>query len=203
MRIRDLKLFVFLVSLVTMTCLTMSWWIGRMSYPDLSRRPIISWTPNSSTAELTESIVTLPEKLVEALKRPIFRSTRKPFDPSVVQQVAVIIPPPVPEPAPPAPPPQPIAAQTPAIIATPIALTPPPQFVLKGLAIISGRKSALIVEPSNPDGAWLSVNQTLVGWKLLSVGSNQAKLGREEQSVTLSLYVDNILKPVGSPANSP
>jgi hypothetical protein len=203
MRIRDLQLLIFLIIFVTMTCLTLSWWIGHMSYPDLSSRPILSWTPNSSTIEFNESVTTLPEKLDEALKRPIFRSTRKPFDPSVVQKIAVFAPPPVPEPVLPALLPRVIEASAPVIIAAPIAPIPDPQFVLKGLAVINGKKQALIVEPLNPDGAWLSVNQSLVGWKLLSVDSNQAKLGREEQSVTLSLYVDNILMPVGSPANSP
>jgi hypothetical protein len=208
MRVRDLQVLTYLNGLAVIALVALCWWIGHLSYPDLARRPVVSWQPSLSANASTESNARSLITTIETIRRPIFRVSRTAFDPSTLQQAAAIIVqsqlPPAPEL--PLPTPQPIAEPVPAIVAAATPQPQPdvtPQFVLKGLAIINGKKSALIVEPSKPEGIWLSVDEALIGWKLLSVDSNQAKLIHELRTITLLLYVDNSTKLVGSSANSP
>jgi hypothetical protein len=199
MRIRDLQTPVFALVAASLSILSFGFWASQHGQPDLSKRVVLPWHP-SVTSNNTRAIdFETAATLNAALKRPIFRISRRAFEPAaqivveapdiVLQSapIAPMLPPPIVEPL--------------AVVVQQIADAPPviPQFTLKGIAIVKRKKRALITGPTTPDGVWLAIGEEISGWKLLSLDKNDAKLGLGEQMVTLSLYVDNTGKPVGRP----
>jgi hypothetical protein len=198
MRTLDLKALVTCATVIACFFAAGSWWISQSEFPDPSKRPVLAWQPKQVSS--TDSIPIEKVELIEALKRPLFRVSRKPFDPTQAVQAAITVPQLL-SPAQPAPP-QPVAAPvvpTPAIVIP--ASSPPvvPQFVLKGLSDIDGKRRALVAIPEKPEGQWLLLGEDVAGWKLQTMDSNTVHLKLDQQTVTLSLYVDNAAKSVGSP----
>jgi hypothetical protein len=72
-------------------------------------------------------------------------------------------------------------------------------LLLKGLALNAGKRQALITTPEKPDGEWYAVGAEISGWKIVSLDANTVSLAIDDQKATLSLYVDNLTKTVGSP----
>jgi hypothetical protein len=174
-------------------CLAGGWLIMQMPLPDLKNRAISTWQPTKLTAASVTRQVANTAQLTEALQRPLFRAGRRPFDPNkqvpapeIEAPQAPVIPQIIPEPTP-EPQPAPLA----------------PQFTLKGLALHNGKKQALISTPELPDGTWVALGELIAGWKLASLDSNTVLLKNNVQELTLSLYVDNESKQVGSAAISP
>jgi hypothetical protein len=199
MRIRDLQMPVFVLMAASLSISCFGFWTSQHEQPDLSKRVILPWHP-SGISKITRAIdFETASTLDTALKRPIFRISRRAFEPAaqIVAEAPVI----VPSPAVVAPLPPPPIVEPPAVVAPQIAEAPPDvsQLMLKGIAIVKGKKQALIANSSNPEGAWLAIGAEISGWKLLALDKNDARLSLGGQIATLSLYVDNTGKLVGRP----
>jgi hypothetical protein len=184
MQMRDAYLLVTVQLLLTAAGLAGSWWVMQLPDVDVTHRKILKWQPADSFSVVASADAPNQTTLSEAITRPLFRSNRKPFDPT----------PPAPEPAPVLPQPEPVAVATPA--------PPPPdtsQLILKGLALNAGKLQALIATPEKPDGEWYAVGAEILGWKIIGLDANTVSLAFNDQKATLSLYVDNLTKAVGSP----
>jgi hypothetical protein len=188
------------VQLVTITqfgfaviALAGGWLIIQKPLPDLKNRTVSTWEPTKLTAASVPREVSNDAQLTETLRRPLFRADRRPFDPNIQAPTpeieapqALVMPQIIPEPTPE---PQPAPSA--------------PQFTLKGLALHNGNKQALISTPELPNGTWVALGELIAGWKLASLDSNAVLLKNNVQELSLSLYVDNKSKQVGSPAISP
>jgi hypothetical protein len=151
-------------------CLIMAWHIGGQPYPDVSIREIPKWQPSESFMPIG---FTSPEKqldLSEALTRPLFRQSRRPFDP-VQATVAEAVQEPAPLPAEPAP--------------------DASQLSVRGILIDGLSMQALIVTPGAPDGVWMTLGADVMGWKITGLDPNGVTLAAGQQGVDLKLYVDN------------
>jgi hypothetical protein len=197
MRIRDLRVLFFGQAALTAGFLAAGWWIANMDFPQTETRAVLVWRPNQHPSISNNSDTRSVAALGQALSRPLFRVSRKPFDPSQVQQQIAITQPPQPIvqaeilPQPPT-----LVPDSAVVTAQPV---PVPQFVLKGISIESHKKRALVASAEKPDGDWLAIGGNISGWKLIGLDSNTAQLSHDDQQVTLSLYVDNAAKSVGNP----
>jgi hypothetical protein len=184
MLIRDVKIVFFCLATSALAFLVASWWILGLAPPDLDARPALIWRPTTELGEQKTSLDGVQINMTEALERPIFRIERRAFDPSKILPVQN---PPVP------------VAETPVVPVPAPVLVDTSQFILKGLAIHSGLAKALIADAAHPDGQWLAVGEEIAGLKIVSLDHNEVELKGDQQNLTLSLYVDNISKLVGSP----
>jgi hypothetical protein len=142
----------------------------------------------------------------DSLARPVFRKSRKPFDPSELTQLAApaVTVTPTPAPAPTVV----VAAQTvPPPVAEQVSAAPEPpvqtaeslQLALKGIYSFDGVWKALFVSPTLPDGEWLVIGSDISGWKVTKVDPNVVTISFGDQKIELKLYVDNQLNALGSP----
>jgi len=155
--------------------------LGLMLRPaiDPVQRPVLSWTPLLDlTAPGWEH--RQDATLVDALARPLFRQSRRPFDPATLagaqaakaeQQVQPETPPPQPQPA----------------------------VTVRGVLIGKGMEQALLVSPELPQGQWFAAGASVQGWTLASIGPEGVVLTSGDQKLALKLYVDNPAKSIGSP----
>jgi hypothetical protein len=170
MRIRDLQILTGLMAILSALCIIMAWLIGGQPYPDISTREVPKWQPTESFMPIG---LTGPEKqleLSEAKTRPLFRQSRRPFDP-VPAMVAEAVQEPAPQPP-----------------------TPPPdasQLSVRGILIEGPSRQALIVTPEAPDGVWMTLGMDVMGWKITGLGPNGVTLKAGQQGIDLKLYVDN------------
>ena len=172
MRIRDLQaLFGALIAISTLL-LAATVFAWQMRYPEISKRDVQEWQPAQDFVPApTLEAGSLPT-LVQALARPVFHRSRKPFDPALAQALA----------------PTPVASTTPPIV------TPPPdysQLAVKGIIISGATHLALISTPATPDGVWLALGAEAMGWKIVGLDSNGATIAAAGQTHALKLYVDN------------
>ncbi len=182
MLIRDLKIQVFGQILLSVALLGGSLVFWQKPLPDIASRPIPHWQPNTTASPLTQSFDNLGAPFNQALARPVFRAGRRPFDPAQHMMPSQPAPPPV----------QQIA----------IVPQPPPdtsQILLRGISINAGKNRVLISSPEAPDGTWLALGGVIAGWKVKAIDRNSVHLAFGDQEAILSLYVDNLSKPVGSP----
>jgi hypothetical protein len=186
MLIRELKLQVYCQILISSVLIVASLIYWQRSMPDLEIRPIQHWQPSIAEKLLDKKSRGPIAQLSQALARPVFRVTRRPFDPAQLVVVAQPVPPPPPQ------------QQT--------ALTPPApvlpdtsQMSLKGVAMNASTKRVLIASAEVPDGTWVTLGDVISGWKINAIDKNSVHLAVDGQEVVLSLYVDNLAKPVGSP----
>jgi hypothetical protein len=148
----------------------MAWHFGGQPYPDISTREIPKWQPTESFMPVGFASPGKQLELSEALKHPVFRQSRRPFDPVQVT-VAEVVQEPAPQPA-----------------------APPPdasQLSVRGILIEGPLKQALIVTPEAPDGIWMTLGAEVLGWKITELGPNGVTLKAGQQGVDLKLYVDN------------
>jgi hypothetical protein len=185
-------------------------WIWQLQTEDLSTRKITKWEPNVIDMVSSENSQVELTDMGEALTRPIFRRSRKPFDPSEVIKVAepVVTAAPAPTPTPtPTPTPAPVQQAPPTQVVEQVAVAPPPtaqtaetlQLSLKGIYSFDGTWKALFVSPSLPEGEWLAIGSEISGWKLTKVDPNVVTISLGDQKIELKLYVDNQLNALGSP----
>jgi hypothetical protein len=185
MLIRDLKIQVLGQSAISLALVggSLVFWLRPL--PDLSIRPLLHWQSNADkVAEVPSG--SPPISLNNALERPIFRTSRRSFDPSKIILAAPAFPPVSEQPIVIAPMPQQVAHDT-------------SQFSLKGISINSTQKRVLISSADIPDGKWLKVGDIISDWKIATISKNSVHLTFQGQEAVLSLYVDNLAKPVGSP----
>ena len=170
MRIRDLQILTGVMVVLSTIFFGMAWHVWTQPQPDANTRDIAKWQP---TENFTQTGPAKPEAqyaLSEALARPLFRESRRPFEP--FQAAAVVaVPEPVPQPATP----QPDASQ----------------LSVKGILIKGELRQALIVTPAAPDGVWMTTGAEVMGWKITGLGPNGVTLVSGQQGVDLKLYVDN------------
>ena len=170
MRIRDLQILTGLTAGLSATLLVFAWQIWVRPYPDVSNREISKWQPTENFATTERLRPEKPLALSEALTRPLFSRSRRPFDP-VQAIVAAAVVAPVPQPA-----------------------APPPdasQLSVRGILIEGASRQALIVTPEFPDGVWMTTGAEVMGWKITGLGPNGITLKTGQQGVDLKLYVDN------------
>ncbi len=168
-----------------------------MPTEDLSIRNIMKWEPNSLNLANSQDTRVKPTDMKESLARPIFRRSRKPFDPSELIQATVPAPLPAPVLAPP-PPPAPVVEQIAVAPPTPPQTAESLQLSLKGIYSFNGVWRALFVSPSLPQGEWIGIGSDVSGWKLTKVDPNVVTISSGEQKIELKLYVDNQLNVLGS-----
>ena len=170
MRIRDLQILTALMAILSALLLIMAWHLGVQPHPDVTDREIAKWQPTESFAPVGFAGPGKQLALSEALTRPLFRHSRRPFDPAQAT-VAEAVPEPAPQPAPP----PPDAAQ----------------LSVKGILIDGESRQALIATPEAPDGIWMMTGAEIMGWKITELGPSGVTLAAGQQSVELKLYVDN------------
>lgn len=168
-----------------------------MPTEDLSVRKIMKWEPNALNLVNSEDSLVKFTDMKEGLARPIFRRSRKPFDPSEMIQVTVPAALPAPVLAPP-PPPPPVVEQIAVAAPTPPQTAESLQLSLKGIYSFEGVWKALFVSPSLPQGEWLAIGSDISGWKLTKVDPNVVTISSGDQKIELKLYVDNQLNVLGS-----
>ena len=183
MLIRDLQIQVFGQIVLSSALLGGSLLIWQDSLPDLTSRPILQWQPSAAAKPIAESFSTSGTPYNQALARPLFRASRRPFDPAQIVALS--------QPAP-LPPEQ-------QIVIAPQPMPDTSQIFLKGISISEGKKRVLLSSAEAPDGTWLALGDMISGWKVKAIDKNSAHLSFGDQEMTFSLYVDNPLKPVGSP----
>lgn len=143
-------------------------------HPDLSARPIPPWKPALDAAPNVDKLTTQQLDLDQALRRPLFRQSRLPFDPAaqiIGQQ-----------------------EQLPSLAIVEVVAPPPvdtSQYVLKGILIDAGNQQALIATAEAPEGVWLQKGAELSSWLLSDVKPDRVVLANGTQTVELKLYVDN------------
>jgi hypothetical protein len=194
MKIRDLQILTALLVAISFVLLSFAVAVWLEPVPDMSQRQVQAWQPADNFAILPSQVRTLKTELAQALERPLFRVSRRPFDPSKVVIAEAILPPAIPA----APQPSPPAAPT-----APQLVQDSSQLSLKGIAIDSINRLALIATSELPDGEWLAVGAELNGWKVKKLDPNSVTLAAGDQTVILQLYVDNKSNSVGNPPPTP
>ena len=192
MRINTIRNVTVAFSAIGIAALVAGTIVWQLPIDDLSLRKMRIWEPDASKSKsmLSSSPDEMKVGQTTALANPVFRRSRKPFDPAELVQPAV--------PQPPAAAPQPV----PKIIVQPEPppAIPPPQPIqtveslqlsLKGIYAFNGERKALIVNPTQPLGAWLPVGAEINDWTITKVEPNIVTLSMGEQTIQLKLYVDN------------
>jgi hypothetical protein len=100
----------------------------------------------------------------ETLAHPVFYKSREPFIPPP--------PPPPPTAAKPAPPPVPAD----------------PGIMLGGVAINGTVRKAYLFSKTNPQGTWVSLGETFIGWTVHAIEPGAAKLKQSDRELAVELY---------------
>jgi|SRR5665213_4525619 len=181
-----LKTLLWVEALVIGACLLLSVLVWLAPIPDILQRPIESLSIRDmlppSQKEFGEG------KAVQfdaALNSPLFRSSRKPFEPAK-QRIE-----PQPE----------VALPEPHLLPTPPVAQNSDwhQLILKGLIIDPNGQKALISSPGNQVGEWYNIGAVIGGWRIETITKDKIGLHSGELSVDLPLYVDNHTKIIGTP----
>ena len=186
MKIRHLQYLVLLNAIAVTGFVTWSaaMWLG--DEVPLLDRPLQSWMP--SDLPLSPGVALGNDgslTFAEALDRPLFRKSRRPFHPPVTEQVQPSMPPV--ETASPPPPPLPDSSQ----------------LVLKGLWISAQTSKALIASSEFPEGVWLKPGASIAGWTIVALDQNGATLDYANNHTELKLYVDMQSNSLGGAAPAP
>ena len=112
----------------------------------------------------------------EALARPLFEETRRPFRPPPEAPPAELAQTPQPAPAPSAPPPDNTGLR------------------LAGVYLAGERQLALVQTPENPAGTWLGRGDNIAGWRVERISPGQIRLLSNGQTTELQLYVEDSAK---------
>jgi hypothetical protein len=185
MLVGDLRYATGLMSCIGIALCASVLWTIQGEMPSLESRTKINWSPGMNDMIEQPSALSRTVVVADAITRPLFRMSRRPFDPSKVA-------------TPPAPPN--IQPELPQPIATPLApVIETPQFGLKGVAITGGRKLALLTLPETPDGLWLAEGEEMNGWRIAEIEAGGVSLTSAAATLSLKLYVDNGPIQLGNP----
>lgn len=160
----------FMVFVATLLCAA-AFYIWKQPFMDIQARDIAGWQPTEEFTPMRFANQKPQPVLSEALTRPLFRRSRRPYDPA---SAASNIPPPEPIQ---------IVSQAPSIDSS--------QFTVKGIVINNEIRLALITTPESPEGNWIGLETDVMGWKLTEITANSVVLSAGEQHQKLKLYVDN------------
>lgn len=180
-------------------------WTWELPTENLASRKVLPWQPNALELVTLERPLAKITDIKDSLARPIFRKSRKPFDPSELTVFAVPTAPvtlntvPAPAVAVAAESEQPPVVEQAASVSEPPALTAESfQLALKGIYSFDGVWKALLVSPALPNGEWLVIGTDVSGWKLTKIDENVVTISSGNQNIELKLYVDNQLNVLGT-----
>jgi hypothetical protein len=171
MKVRDVQVITgFMVLAVTLLC-GAAFYAWKQPFMDVNAQEIARWQPIEEFTPMSFANQKPQSVLSEALNRPLFRRSRRPFDPAST--------------IPNMPPPEPIqiVSQAPSIDSS--------LFTVKGIAINNEIRLALIATPESPEGSWMPLETEIMGWKLTEITANGVILSSGDQHQKLKLYVDN------------
>jgi hypothetical protein len=184
MLIGDLRYAAGLMSSVGVALFVSAIGVTQGEMPSLESRTKVIWSPGINEIDGQTSAFSRNVVVAEAIARPLFRKSRRPFDPSKVAT----------------PPPPNVQPEQPQPMAAPAALVmETPQFGLKGVVITEGKKMALITLPETPDGLWLAEGEEMNGWRIAEIGAGKVSLTSAATTLSLKLYVDNGPNQLGNP----
>jgi hypothetical protein len=143
--------------------------------PELGARPVRAWKPVLEAVPSVGNVAAQGPGLDQALRRPLFRKSRQPFDPEALIAVQQD---------------QPPDLEVVEVVAPPPVDTS--QYVLKGVLIDAKGQQALIATAEAPEGVWLHKGAELSSWLLSEVRPDRVVLANGAQTVELKLYVDNL-----------
>ncbi len=135
----------------------------------LELRPVPTWRPIHSEVKGTAKNLAAPVIIAEALSRPLFRVTRRPYAPpalplqATVSEMATIIPPP------------------------PASVDPP---TILGVLLQPGNRKVLVRTADLPDGQWFAEGSEISGWRIEALDAEGATISGNGQRLRLKLYVD-------------
>lgn len=145
-------------------------------------RPLLPWSPSADLLRTESTPEPRPYTLHEATARPLFRASRRPFDPNTTVQHDNEQ----------APPPE---------LADVSSAEPPPYdpnaFVLLGVWQVGANAKALIGTAEAPEGQWLEAGSVVAGWTVVSLDSSGVTLKWGDTQFRLQLYVDNPTNGIG------
>ncbi|MBY3328887.1 hypothetical protein HFO02_36020 [Rhizobium laguerreae] len=118
--------------------------------------------PNINNVGFSQPVI-LANASSEAITRPLFWPSRRPFEPAVILEGAQ----------------------------TPPALPPTMDQVLIGVFIDGSQRRALLRRPNDAEGIWLNEGDTIDGWRIADVTPEHATLEAAEVVVILKLYPDS------------
>jgi hypothetical protein len=167
---------------IVLALLAMGWlnlhWLER----PLDLSPIISDKP-ASVASLDGAshapdgaLPGLRDGMAEALLRPLFHTSRRPFTPPPVEIVAA------PAEAE-APPPEPFSEPVPTA-----DLSSRPELSLSGISLSGTARRALLGAAGGNDIRWYAQGDTIAGWVVAAISKEAVTLASGERRLTLSLY---------------
>ena len=197
MRIYQLKTGASVLAGLGFSGLIIGTWLWQQPTENFSLRQHLNWEPKLAQSIALKEPAQTKIDPTEALLRPVFRRSRKPFDPSELAQtpiplVTIAAPPPTESP----PTPQ-VVEQAPVAPPPPVQTAESLQLSLKGIYSFDGVWKALFVSPSLPQGEWLAIGTGISGWKLTAIDPNTVTIGSGNQKIVLKLYVDNQSNPLG------
>jgi hypothetical protein len=173
MLIRDMRCATGLFSVLGVALFAGAFRFGAENPPDLKSRPVANWSPSDGLLAPIKPLTPQSPSFAEAVARPLFRKSRRPFDPSKVPLVQ-------PTPAP--------------VVAMPQPEAPAPQTMqlsVKGIVLSGSAQLALVASPELPDGQWLAKGSEINGWRIMEIRNEEVSIASAGNSVTLKLYVDN------------
>lgn len=174
MKIIDLKILAVGFGIIFTLSVAASLHFWTLPHPELAARRVLNWQPTEDFNPVGFSDDGSQTLLDQALARPVFRHSRKPFDST---QARPSVEPPLAEPV---------------AIAQPLA---PPldtsQISVKGVFLAGSVTRALVATPEFPDGNWLSVGSEIMGWTIIKLNGNGVILSAGPQTAEIKLYVDN------------
>lgn len=166
-------LFVLALSglLAGMIALNLRWANAQIDLTPLSARTVADNAPaDASIADAQSGLPTFD--LEEALQRPLFHADRRPFSPPPPE--------PTPEPVLEVAPPQPVAEAVPP--------APPLEMRLAGVSLSGDQRRALLGPASGADLRWYAEGQSVEGWTLSDISSQDVHFTNGERSVRFKLY---------------
>jgi hypothetical protein len=172
MRIRHAQAFAAAMAALSTALAAGAWHVWTQPYPVIGDRDVAEWMPSDTLIPAHPETGETGVQFSQALSRPLFRQSRRPFVPA---QIAA-------EPEPPGEPP----VAEPAFDSS--------GFILRGILIEGIAKQALIATADAPEGVWLAPGSEVAGWKLVDLESDGVALAAGGRVVEIKLYVDNRAK---------
>jgi hypothetical protein len=122
-----------------------------------------NWTsPQLDTPPVAREHARVADQDDPVLARPIFFSSRKPFEPPPVSEVS---PPPAPKPPP-----------------------PDPVFVVDGIMLTAGGRKAHLRQPRESDGRWYKMGEVIDDWTIVQIDAAGIVLEQADRRYAMGLY---------------
>lgn len=169
MSINFLRGLVALLSIFTLACGAMAYWLWNQPVPVPADRPITVWEPPPLAEIVVAPNVSAATVFPETFARPIFLPTRRPYV---------------------APPEENLPPEIDAALLTlPQAAAPDVSLlVLKGIRLNEGNQQALVLSATSPAAQWLSLGSEIEGFRLVEIGDDRVTLEAGQQRVEIKLY---------------